>query len=747
MSMFVRAPNSRKNRKAAVVAAIVAASAALNAVITGSRSHGRVAATGGGDIGSTTTILMYAGVIMVPVAIFLVLKLVRKGDDDSSGSDDMSNNTGSSTEEDERDQRPFGIILALVAALIAIAFGIFAWTEKAQAQGAPDRGAFVVLNGADTLVVDKFTRTADTIRGSVAMKGAARVDYVIALGPDNTLRTLAIKQFKWGAAPDDAPTAQVLTTMQSDTAIFQMAASSARIGTKAGAVPSFGNAFALGELFTRRARSAGGTGDYWYLAINGGVTIPVAVRSVGSDSMTVTLGGQVERFKVDEMGRVLGGTIAGQPVVIKRVGESEAAKINFGSVPLKAAEKPDYSAPRGAPYSAEEVTFKGPGGITLGGTLTKPLSARGPLPAVVTITGSGQEDRDEFIPFVGGVRLFRQVADTLSRVGIAVLRLDDRGLGASTGDFAASNTADFADDTRAALAYLRSRADIDPRRLALVGHSEGGMIAPMVAATDPALKAIAIFAGPADKMLDIIMQQNKWALDHNPNMTQAQRDSTLGEARLLLAPERQFTPALKFWMSYDPAVVAKQVKTSTLILQGETDRQVPAGNATKLAAIMRAGGNKDVTVRIFPSTDHLFLDDPTGDFSDMYKHVKTNKISPAILGAMSDWLVAKIGTQDTTTLQYMQSNGVVIHGVMFGQPVDLHVTYKDDGTSMTKIVGKAGKESALPGKWRSDGDKLCTTNDMNPLETCIVLPPGKKPGDAFNATTPGMGEVTITINK
>lgn len=558
----------------------------------------------------------------------------------------MGSNASSFSDDDEQDRKPIAMTLARIAALAAVAIGIFAWTEQAQAQGSSDRGAFVVLSGTDTLVVDKFNRTADTIRGSVAMKGAARVDYVIALGPDNTVRTLTIRQFKWGATAEDAPSAQVLATMQGDSAIFQMASTSARIATRAGAVPSFGNAFALGELFTRRARAAGGSGDYCYLAINGGVTLPVAVRSVGTDSMTVALGGQMERFKVDEAGRVLGGFVVGQPAVITRVGEREAARITFGSVPPKTAEKPDYSAPRGAPYSAEEVAFKGPGGITLGGTLTKPLNARGPLPAVVTITGSGQEDRDEFVPLAGGVRLFRQVADTLSRVGIAVLRLDDRGLGASTGDFGASNTADFADDTRAALAYLRTRADIDPKRLALVGHSEGGMIAPMVAATDPALRAIAIFAGPADKMLDIIMQQNKWALDHNPNMTQAQRDSTLGEARLLLAPERQFTPALKFWMSYDPAVVARRVRTSTLILQGETDRQVPVGNATKLASIMRAGGNKDVTVRIFPSTDHLFLDDPTGDFSDMYRHVKTNKVSPAILGALADWLVAKIGTPE-----------------------------------------------------------------------------------------------------
>jgi hypothetical protein len=103
--------------------------------------------------------------------------------------------------------------------------------------------------------------------------------------------------------------------------------------------------------------------------------------------------------------------------------------------------------------------------------------------------------------------------------------------------------------------------------------------------------------------------------------------------------------------------------------------------------------------------------------------------------------------QDMTTLQYVVSKGVVIQGDLSGQPIEMRVTYKDDGTSTTKIIGSGGKGTDLAGKWRTDGDKLCTTNAMNPLETCIVVPPGKKPGDAFKVTTPAMGEVTITINK
>jgi hypothetical protein len=645
MSFEWKTPRRRQSPQAqviAVVAALTAAGASIYShyAVRGQRPRG-------GDIGSTSTLLIFAAAIAVPIVIFLIVRMIQRGDHDSPSSDNMNSTADcdsvSSTDECD-DNRPRALILAVFAAAIAIAIGMFAWTQKAHAQGTADRGAFVALNGADTVVVDKFVWTADTLRGSVAMKGQARVEYVVALGPENTVRTMAIKQFKWGAAPGEAPTAEVFTTIQGDSVIFQMAGNTVRLGTKAGAVPSFNNSFAIGELFTRRARASGGSGDYPYLAISGAVTLPLTVRPIGTDSMLITIAGQEERFKVDAAGRMIGGFVVGQPVIITRVGEAEAAKITFGAVGSKPAEKPDYSAPRGAPYTAEEVSFKGPGGITLGGTLTKPVNARGPLPAVVTITGSGQQDRDEYIPLVGGLRVFRQVADTLSRVGIAVLRLDDRGLGASTGNFASSSTADFADDIRSALAYLRSRADIDPNRLALVGHSEGGMIAPMVAATDPKLRAIAIMAGPADKMIDIILEQNKWVADHNPKMTQAQRDSVLAETRVALAPERQFAPALKFWMSYDPAPAAKQVKAATLILQGETDRQVPAGNATKLAALIRSGGNKDVTVRIFPATDHLFLADSTGDFLDMYKHVKTNKVSPVILGAMADWLVLKLGT-------------------------------------------------------------------------------------------------------
>src|SRR5439155_12086266 len=176
------------------------------------------------------------------------------------------------------------------------------------------------------------------------------------------------------------------------------------------------------------------------------------------------------------------------------------------------AEKPDYSAPSDAPYVAEEVTVQTPMGHTLAGTLTLPkgASAAHRAGAIVTITGSGPQERDEAIG-LQGYRPFRQYADSLGRRGIAVLRMDDRGTAASKGTFHGATSADFAEDIRAGLAYLRTRPEIDSTRLGLLGHSEGALIAPMVAAKEPALRALVLLAGiarPARATLAFQMTNN-----------------------------------------------------------------------------------------------------------------------------------------------------------------------------------------------------------------------------------------------
>src|SRR6185312_5637675 len=256
----------------------------------------------------------------------------------------------------------------------------------------------------------------------------------------------------------------------------------------------------------------------------------------------MTIGPQEQRLRVDAKGRILGGAVPSAGLEFARGPADPAAS------PVRlydpSSPPPEYSAPVGAPYTAEDVKVPGPGGIVLGGTLTKPKNAVGRLPAVVTITGSGQQDRDEYIPLAGGVRLFRQLADTLGRRGIAVLRLDDRGLGASGGDARMATTADFADDIRSAVAYLRTRPDIDAGRIALAGHSEGGIIAPMVASTDHAIRAIVLLAGTAVPGAEISAGQRKYAAEHAKGLSQAQRDSIVAATPAALAPDKQTVP----WM-------------------------------------------------------------------------------------------------------------------------------------------------------------------------------------------------------
>jgi dipeptidyl aminopeptidase/acylaminoacyl peptidase len=357
--------------------------------------------------------------------------------------------------------------------------------------------------------------------------------------------------------------------------------------------------------------------------------------------MMVTIAQQVERLKVDATGRILGGIIVGTHLEFVRLGPEAANGLLVSIRDSAVAPETDYSAPPGAPYTAEEVRVDRPGGITLGGTLTRPNARTGRSPAVVTITGSGQQDRDEYIPFAGGIRLFRQLADTLSRRGIAVLRLDDRGMGASNGPVATATSIDFADDIRAAIAYLRTRPDIDPDRIGIIGHSEGGAIAPMIAATDAKLRAMVAMAAPGEAGIEISMAQNRYLVDRDSSLTQTQRDSILRAARAALNPARQTIPWVKFWMSYDPAPAARQVMAPTLIVQGATDRQVPVDQAEKLAALIRAGGNPNVTVRIFPATNHLFVDDPSGDFN-AYDKLRTNRVSAAVLGVIADWLATTL---------------------------------------------------------------------------------------------------------
>jgi uncharacterized protein len=517
--------------------------------------------------------------------------------------------------------------IGAAATLLAVA------TASLPAQDIADRGAFLLRVGSDTVVIERFARVADTVQGSVGLKGQPREDYVATLGPRFTIGAMSLSLFREGAA-DAAPVQRIRITMVGDSAIADVNGAVQRFKTVTGAVALLNNSFALAEQFTRRARAAGGAAEIPAWTLTGGTTLTISVRSVGTDSMTLTVAGVEERLNVDAAGRILGGTIPSQHVDVIRVDAAVAATLRLGKV--------DYSAPVGAPYAAMEVTLPGPGGITLGGTLTVPTGVAGRVPAVVTITGSGQQDRDEYLPVAGGLRPFRQVADTLGRRGIAVLRLDDRTVGLSQGKLGTS--ADYADDIRAALAFLRSRPEIDGARLALLGHSEGGMIAPMVAASDPQLKGIVLLAGPAETGLDIIHFQQRNAIAHDSTIRPAARDSMIRAAAKSLDSLAHTSAWLDFFLHYDPLATARRVTVPVLILQGATDHQVTPEQAAKLATAIRAGGNTDVTVHVFPELNHLFVHDTSGQPSG-YTSLKSSRVSADVLGMLADWLAVRLGSK------------------------------------------------------------------------------------------------------
>ena len=529
--------------------------------------------------------------------------------------------------------RQTSILAALVGGLLLAM--TFLGALALGAQDNSERGAFILRTRSDTLVIERFTRSATRLQSSVFIKGGPRLEYVAELGAFNSVGALELMQFAPNAKADDAPAARVRVTFRGDSAFAEVNGAMHRIKSSAGALPGVNNAIALFEQFTRRARSAG-AGDIPYFALAGGVTLPVTVATQGTDTIVLTVAGQAQRLRVDAAGRILGGMLPAQQIEIIRVSEAAAATLALG--------KPDYSAPGNAPYTAEEVTLNGPGGITLGGTLTIPRNPAGKVPAIVTITGSGQEDRDEYIPVAGGYRPFRQIADTLGRRGIAVLRLDDRMVGASGG--ALGTSADYADDIRAGIAYLKTRKDIDGTRIGLVGHSEGGIIAPIVAATDASLKGIVLLAGPAYRGDTIIHFQLRNNVNHDASVPAAAKDSVYRAQLAAFEKSAQGSAWTKYFLTYDPIPTARRVKVPTLVLQGATDQQVTPEQAEKLGAAMRAGGNRDVTVRVFPEMNHLFIHDPDGNPAG-YVRLPSNKVMPDVLGALADWLVLKLGAKSS----------------------------------------------------------------------------------------------------
>lgn len=400
-----------------------------------------------------------------------------------------------------------------------------------------------------------------------------------------------------------------------------------------------------------------------------GVEIPASIE-VRGDTLSFAIPSQHITYTgvLAPSGDTLAGTfVQGQsvPLILVRGGT------------VTAPARPQMPKPP-FPYLTEEVTVPSAPGVRLAGTVVLP-PGKGPFPAVVFVTGSGPQDRDEAVM---GHRPFLVIADYLARHGIASLRCDDRGFAKSTGSFDAATSADFAVDAEAAVRFLRKVKGVAPDRVGILGHSEGGLIGPMVAARTQDVAFLVLLAGPGlpGDSLSLLQVRSRVevqgappaqvqaALETNRRLLRAvagARDSADAAARVEAAkqevlaglPEDKrsaaatrmgasipqlLAPWMRFFLGYDPRGALRRVRVPVLALGGSLDVQVPAReNLPEIEAALRDGGDKDYRVVELPGLNHLLQPATTGAPTEYAAIEQT--ISPGVLELIASWINQRFG--------------------------------------------------------------------------------------------------------
>lgn len=327
------------------------------------------------------------------------------------------------------------------------------------------------------------------------------------------------------------------------------------------------------------------------------------------------------------------------------------------------------------PYHSENITFRNEkANITLAGTLTLPEKT-GQFPAVILISGSGPQDRNSEIL---GHKPFLLWADYLTRNGIAVLRFDDRGFALSQGNFSTSTTHDFATDVASAVEYLKTKKEINSKKIGLIGHSEGGIIAPIVAASHPKdINFMVLLAGSGiqgDQLL--LLQQQLIARQSGVSEEEIKKNfekhtkifermnNIQNEVQLKTelsqiisdyiseenisqgmtkeeVVQRQLNIYISPWMlnfvRYNPAPMLEKVKCPVLAINGDKDLQVPSKeNLAAIENALKKGKNKKVTLIEYPNLNHLFQEAETG-LPQEYSVIEQT-ISPKVLEDVNNWI-------------------------------------------------------------------------------------------------------------
>ncbi|HLO80845.1 MAG TPA: alpha/beta fold hydrolase [Chitinophagaceae bacterium] len=360
----------------------------------------------------------------------------------------------------------------------------------------------------------------------------------------------------------------------------------------------------------------------------------------------------------------------------------QAFPLNFGREKIEKTvlKRPQEPKPP-FPYISEEINFlNARDSIMLAGTLTIPASGTN-FPVVVLISGSGPQNRNEELM---GHKPFLVLADHLTKNGIAVLRYDDRGVAASKGNFQKATSADFATDVSAAVQYLKTRKEIDGKKIGLIGHSEGGMIAPMVAAQSKDISYIILLAGPGVPGKDIIILQqelisraggvsdtdiatntvfmknltstlasgkdektstaelNDFLKTSYQKLPDSIKKQTGTESAFIAQFSSMNTAWMKYFLTYDPAIALQQLKIPVLALNGSKDLQVsPAQNLPAIEKALKKAGNKNYTVKELPNLNHLFQECKTGAPGE-YSEIEQT-MSPVLLNEVANWIKKQAG--------------------------------------------------------------------------------------------------------
>ena len=439
------------------------------------------------------------------------------------------------------------------------------------------QSAFVHVLRGDTIVIERFTRTPTRLDVSMTMKGGARQVTSSRIAGNGHLGAMTLAAYASGAA-DALPAVEAQVELTGDTAIASM---------RSGGAPA-----RIQRIPTRAAAQPMLSNSFaqfeaLVMAARRARTATATLTGffvTGGATVDVVLSGLLTDSVSMQVATVTMWLVSDKAGQVIRAGVPSQAlvvtRVNGLAASKIAMGRPAYPTPAGAPYSAEQVTVPTTFGHSLGGT------------------------------FMMG------------------------------GNYASATSRDFANDIRAAIAYVQTRADVDSTRIFLVGHSEGGMIAPMVAVDEPALAGIVLMAGPGRTGREILRFQSGFRIEHDTTLTPSQRAAALAGVNAGVDAEITRTPWLTFFAAHDPIATAHKVAVPVVMVQGGDDQHVIAAETPLLEKAFRDGGNQDVTASVFPALNHFFILQPGGDPAG-YSTLATNLASAEVLGVVADWIAMR----------------------------------------------------------------------------------------------------------